>query len=337
MQAINIKGIRYLVVEYCIYTASWWPERLLKSVVIIAAMVFPQKIMAQYDVLFSHYFDMETSFNPAAAGKESNINITAAYAMDMAGYEHNPQTAFIAADMPVSLLGSMHGVGLQFVNDKIGLFNHLRISAQYAKQFGVLGGTMSIGVQAGLLSEKFNGSGVVIDNGDDPVFTKSDIDGNGFDLSAGLYFKRKTFYVGFSAQHLTAPTIMLGERNELSIARSYYATAGYGFKLRNPYMQLKTSALARTDGTTFRADITGRLIYTNESRNFYGGLTYSPQHSVTILAGMTVQGIDIGYSYEAYTSGINIGNGSHELFIGYKMDLNFVKKGKNLHQSARIL
>lgn len=329
--------MRYLIVNYCIYTAFRWSRRVLIPLAITATMVLPQKAMAQYDVLFSHYFDMESSFNPASVGKESNMNITAAYAMDMAGYEHNPQTAYIAADMPISFLNSMHGVGLQFLNDKLGLFNHLRISAQYAKQFEVLGGKMSIGLQAGLLSEKFDGSGADPDNGDDPVFTKSAIDGNGLDLSAGIYFAAKRFYAGFSAQHLTAPTIKLGETNEISIARSYYATAGYAFRLQSPYMQLKTSALARTDGTTFRTDITGRLIYSNENRNMYGGLTYSPAHSVTLLAGMTIQGINFGYSYEAYTSGISIGNGSHELFIGYKMDLNFIKKGKNLHQSARIL
>ena len=45
----------------------------------------------------------------------------------------------------------------------------------------------------------------------------------------------------------------------------------------------------------------------------------------------------MGYSYEMYTSAINPGNGSHELFIGYQMDLNLQKKGKNLHKSVRIL
>jgi len=42
-------------------------------------------VKAQYDPSFSHYFDMETSFNPAAAGKQPKINVTAAYALDMAG------------------------------------------------------------------------------------------------------------------------------------------------------------------------------------------------------------------------------------------------------------
>jgi hypothetical protein len=38
-----------------------------------------------------------------------------------------------------------------------------------------------------------------------------------------------------------------------------------------------------------------------------------------------------------YTSAISLGNGSHELFVGYQTDLNIGKKGRNLHKSVRIL
>lgn len=41
------------------------------------------RMKAQYDVAFSHYFDMEPFFNPASVGKDNKLNINAAYAMDM--------------------------------------------------------------------------------------------------------------------------------------------------------------------------------------------------------------------------------------------------------------
>lgn len=69
---------------------------------------------AQYDPSFSHYFDMEASFNPAAVGKQSKVNVVAAYALDLAGFEHNPQTAYLSADMPFYALKTYHGVGVQF-------------------------------------------------------------------------------------------------------------------------------------------------------------------------------------------------------------------------------
>lgn len=50
--------------------------------------------------LLQSLFDMEPSYNPAAVGKQSQLNVTAAYALDLAGFEHNPQTAYIGADLP---------------------------------------------------------------------------------------------------------------------------------------------------------------------------------------------------------------------------------------------
>ena len=69
----------------------------------------------------------------------------------------------------------------------------------------------------------------------------------------------------------------------------------------------------------------------------YAGLGYSPTHSVTALIGGNFHGICLGYSYEVYTSVLKIGNGSHELFVGYQTDLIFQKKGRNRHQSVRLL
>lgn len=44
----------------------------------------PIGTMAQYDPHYSHYYDMEAAYNPAAVGKESKLNIVGAYAMSLA-------------------------------------------------------------------------------------------------------------------------------------------------------------------------------------------------------------------------------------------------------------
>ena len=56
---------------------------------------------AQYDPSFSHYWAMEPSFNPAAVGKEQKLNVAGAYNMTLTGFEHNPKTMYIGADMPL--------------------------------------------------------------------------------------------------------------------------------------------------------------------------------------------------------------------------------------------
>lgn len=294
-------------------------------------------INAQYDPSFSHYFDMEPSYNPAAVGKQSKINVTAAYAIDLAGFEHNPRTMYVGGDMPFYLLKNYHGVGLQLLNDQIGLFTHQRLAVQYAYKRRLFGGMMSAGVQIGFISENFDGSKVDVDEGNDPALAKSKENGNALDLGAGLYYMHGAWYVGVSAQHLTSPKIELGETNEIDISPTYYLTGGYNIRLRNPFLTIKPSALVKYDGVAWRGDISCRLVYAHEKKMLYGGVSYSPTNSVTALIGGRFHGVVLGYSYEFYTSAISPGNGSHELFVGYQTDINLVKKGRNKHKSVRIL
>ena len=219
---------------------------------------------------------METSFNPAAVGKLPVINITAAYAMDMAGYEHNPRTLYAAADMPFYVLKTYHGVGIQLMNDEIGLFTHQRLALQYALRFKLFGGNFAVGIQAGFLNESFDGSGVDAEEPNDPALATSQVEGNGFDMGMGLYYTHDPWYLGLSVQHLNAPLIELGTTNELKVDPTYYFTGGYNIRLRNPFLTIHPSVLLRTDGVVWRGDITGRLVYTNGKKMLYGGVGYSP-------------------------------------------------------------
>ena len=295
------------------------------------------KTSAQYDVSFSHFWDMEPYYNPAAAGKENILNIAAAYAMSFTGFENNPKSMYIGADMPIYFLKKYHGVGVSLLNDQIGLFTHQRLALQYAYKQKLFGGTLSIGLQLGFISEKFDGSKVDVEDSSDPALTKSDVNGSAMDLAAGIYYTHGSWYVGVSAQHINAPLVELGETNELQIDRTIYLTGGYNIKLRNPFLTIHPSALIRTDGSSYRADIAGLLVYTNDKKMLYGGVAYSPSNSVTAHIGGLFHGVKIGYSYEIYTSGISLANGSHELFIGYQTTLNLYKKGKNKHKSVRLL
>ena len=299
--------------------------------------LFFTTVRAQQEPSFSHYWAMEPSFNPAAAGKESKLNVTGAYAMTLTGFEHNPRTMYIAGDMPFVLLNKMHGVGLQLMNDEIGLFKHQRLVGQYAYKHRLFGGTLSVGVQAGLLSEKFKGSELDLEDTDDLAFSKTDDNGTALDLSAGLYYQHGSWYAGVSVLHVTAPTIELGERSSYNISRSYYLTGGYNIRLHNPLLTIHPSVLVRYDGVAYRGDITCRLKYTHDNKVMYAGVGYSPTNSVTAFIGGLFHGVMLGYSYEVYTSALSFGNGSHELFVGYQTELNLYKKGRNRHQSVRIL
>lgn len=301
-------------------------------------MLTATTVRSQQDPSFSHYWAMEPSFNPATVGKESLLNVVGAYAIQMAGFEHNPNTMYAAADMPFYALKNYHGAGVQFQNDAIGLFSHKRFSLQYAYHRSLLGGQLSAGVAIAMLSESFDGSKLELEDASDPAFSTSELTGTAFDLSAGIYYRYKdAAYAGISVMHLNAPQVELGERNEYDVASTYYFTGGYNIRLRIPFLRVKTSLLARTDGVGWRADITARLCYNYENRQMEAGLSYSPTNSVTLLLGGNFHGIKLGYSYELYTQGIGLKNGSHELFVGYQTEIDLTKKGRNLHKSVRLL
>ncbi|WP_443702685.1 PorP/SprF family type IX secretion system membrane protein [Prevotella sp.] len=306
-------------------------------IILSLTVLFAAGARAQYDAAFSHYWDLEPYFNPAAVGKQPKLNVVGAYAISMAGFENNPRTMYVGADMPFYLIGAYHGAGVSLLNDQIGLFTHQRIALQYAYKHKLFGGTISVGAQFGFVNEQFDGSKVDLGEAGDPAFATSDVNGNSMDLAAGLYYTHGRWYAGISAQHLTSPLVELGETNELQIDPTFYLTGGYNIKLRSPFVTIPTSVLVRTDGKAYRADVTARVVYTNDKKMMYAGVSYSPTNSVTAVIGGMFHGINLSYSYEMYTSALSIGNGSHELTVGYQTNLNLFKKGKNKHKSVRIL
>lgn len=293
--------------------------------------------LAQQDPAFAHYWELEPQFNPAAAGRSPQLTINGAYQSHASGFEDTGGTMYAGADVAFAIGRTRHGVGAIFQNDEIGLFSHKRFALQYAYHQKLLGGTLSIGVEVDMLNESVDGSKADLEDSNDPAFPSSEMSGSKFDASVGLYYAHKRWYAGISMLNVTAPTILLGETNEYRKKSLYNFTAGYNIKTRNPLFTIVPSVMLRYDATDFRADITGRLIYAREKKRIYGGGSYSPQHSVTLFVGGTFHGVDLSYSYEANTSGMGIESGFHEVTLGYRLELNLGKKGKNKHKSVRFL
>ena len=312
----------------------------MKRLLWIGMLLISLGARAQFDAAFTNSWALQSYFNPAAAGANGLLNVKAAYSMQMVGFENAPKTMLITADMPLFFLGPQHGVGLGLYSDKAGVFNTQKISLTYAYHLKLWGGTMSISARPALFVEKTDGSKLDLDKSNDPAFTTSESKGQSLDMDFGLrYAYKKLWYAGASVHHLLGPTITLGDEktHEITIDPVFYMTGGYRYKFRYPRYALAMDAILRSDLQNWRGDITARLEYDGEKHKLYGGIMYSPMNSVGILLGYNFHGINIGYSYEVYTGGIGIQNGTHEIMIGYHTDLNLGKKGKNLHKSVRLL
>lgn len=303
-------------------------------------MLLAMACSAQYDVAFSNYWALQSFYNPAATGLDGRLNVQGAYSMQMVGFEDAPATMYAGADLPVFFLNPNHGMGAGFMNDKAGIFSTQRFYLQYAYHLPLLGGRLSIGLRPAMLSQGLSGADIDTEESNDPAFPTSDVKGTAFDLDAGIRFSyRQTWYVGLSAMHCLSPTVSLGDDKsyQVEMAPTLYLTGGYRLPLRDRHYAIATAAAFRTDMQDWRADVTARLLYEGSKHKMYGGLSYSPTRSVTVLLGIDFHGINVGYAYEIYTGGIGALHGTHELVLGYQTDLNLFKKGKNKHKSVRLL
>lgn len=308
-----------------------------KFILTLCVMLSAVAVKAQFDTHFTHYWALQGYYNPAVAGLSGRLNMYGTYAMQMAGYTNAPATMLIGADMVLPTTKKNQAVSANLYNESIGLFSNQRLFVGYAYRFKLWGGRMALGVNAGSLEQRFDGSKVEAEESDDAAFPSSEVDGMAFDLTAGLHYVHRIFHVGLSVMHLTAPTIELGETHEIKIDPTYYFSGGCNIRLNNPLLSIQPAMQVMTDLQAWRVDFTIRGTYTYDENRYYAGLTYSPLTSVAILLGGEINSVSFGYAYELFTSGVGLIYGSHDLYVGYVMDLDLFKKGRNKHKSIRIL
>ena len=312
---------------------------ILKCSILICLLFCVAEGRAQFDARFSQYWVVKGYYHPGWAGQTDNkMNIYGSYGMQLMGFTHAPRVMYFGADMPFFLFNKQHGVGVGFFNEAIGLFRNQRFWGQYAYQMKIRKGKLGIGLQVGMLTVAFDPSDINLgDETDDDAFPTTSESGTSVDLGVGAYYSHPKFYAAFSAHHLTAPRVSLGEKSQIKIHPIFYLTGGYNIQTRNPLISIQPSMQLQSDFTSTRLDVTGQLFYSYRSKVLSGGLTYSPDISVTFNIGLTVQSVTLGYAYECITSKIGAASGSHDLVVRYTLDLNVFKKNRNLHKSVRIL
>lgn len=297
------------------------------------------RIYAQFDVHFSNYWLLKSYYNPSYTSVNKRINIMGTYSMQLLGYEGAPQSMYFGGDIPFRLFGKNHGGGVGFFNETIGMFKTQNFWGQYSFHLPIGDGTLSSGIRFGGLTVGFDPTDIVFGDEEvnDPAFPTSEADGMVFDISAGLYYEHPWFWVGVSGSHLTSPRIEMGDVARFDVAPSLYFMGGGNIKTKNPLISIQPSVFLQTDFVAYRCDVSLRLTYSHNSRDFFGGLTYSPMTSVGFTFGTAIKDFIIGYTYDMFTGKVGLAAGNHDIFLGYSFDMSFSKKSKNKHKSIRIL
>lgn len=325
---------------------------LLRLILILTLAVLPAAMVAQTEPVLTNYFRVPSFFNPAAAGDTDFIRLRAGSRMQWLGIDGAPRDFIVAADTPFRLFGQRFGTGAVMLQETIGLYSTLNVSAQlaYRRKIGKKGLTLSGAVQVGYLTQSFKGSEVFIPDDDDfhestdEAIPTSDVTGSSVDLAAGLWVTHPKFYAGLSCSHLTAPVIKMkreGSENteeqnyEFQFSRTLYFMAGSNIPIKNTLFEIQPSMLLRADRDRVTGQLTARVRY---NRFLWAGVAWRHDDAVALLLGAEFSNIFIGYSYDRVVADVSRrGRGSHEVWGGYKVKLDFGPRNRYGHKSIRIM
>ncbi|MBP4143061.1 type IX secretion system membrane protein PorP/SprF [Flavobacterium sp. P4023] len=271
---------------------------------------------AQQDAQYTQYMYNTINVNPAYAGSRGVMSIFALHRTQWVGLDGAPITNVASINTPIS--DSRVGLGVSFVNDKIGPTNENTLSADlsytvpmsenYKLSFGIKGTANLFNLDISKLNP------VDIDPSIQNVENKFSPN-----VGAGIYLHSDKAYVGFSV-----PNFIESNRyddNEVAIFKekiNYYLMAGYVIDLSSE-VKFKPAVLSKlVIGSPLQVDISGNFLF---SEKFTVGVAYRWSAALSGMVGFQVSdGIYIGYGYDRETTKLNNYNsGSHEIFLRFEL------------------
>jgi type IX secretion system PorP/SprF family membrane protein len=267
---------------------------------------------AQQQVMFTQYMFNNLAINPAYAGSQEALSMTALARTQWIGIEGAPKTQTFSAHTPIPRKNI--GVGLQFIRDEIGVSVENSFVASYAYKVGLGKGKLSMGMQAGFSNFQNNLNDLSIS--DDGLFAGG-IQIFVPNVGMGFWYNTKRFYAGLSAPYLLNRQLQ-GNGVDLNTkqVRHYYAQLGYVFDI-NSDLKIKPHMLAKiVDGAPVAMDFSANLIIKDI---VWVGASYRSFDSIDFLFELQInQQMKVGYAYDYTVSDLNkVNSGSHEVFVQY--------------------
>ena len=283
----------------------------------IATLGNVNQTFAQQDSQYTNYMYNTINVNPAYAGSRGVMSIFGMHRTQWVGLDGAPVTNTFSLNTPIN--NSNLGLGLSFVNDRIGPSDENAISADisytiqtsetYKLSFGVKGTANLLNVDFTKLN-RYNLTDPQFQNNIDNKFSPN--------IGAGIYFHSDKLYAG-----LSVPNFLETEHFDDNVAATakermhYYLIGGYVFDLSDN-IKFKPAFLTKlVTGAPLQLDLTANFMF---NEKFVLGAAWRWDAAVSGLAGFQVnENWMIGYAYDAETTKLaNYNSGSHEIFLRYE-------------------
>lgn len=303
--------------------------------------------------MFTKYMFNSLAYNPGFAGSPEYLSVRLLYRNQWWSFDGAPTTQSFTIHTPLS---SKVGVGLSAINDVVGSTGSTTINASYAYRLQFAEGTLSIGLQGGIVNWRADWSSLqfrdprLMDN----VFEEMEPNVWRPTFGAGIFYYSEKFYAGLSVPRLIewdlSEQSSSGFDRAAKLYRHYYFSAGGIVPINGNALIFKPSILIKSVGvfsnfsssntlnqigapTEFDIDLS-LLFYETlwvgaSFRSSFEGLfgDKSSVDSGDIWASFNLMnGMRIGAAYDYTLTKLQpFSGGSFELMLGYDFSYNLRK------------
>ena len=283
----------------------------------IATLGNVNETFAQQDSQYTNYMYNTININPAYAGSRGVMSLFGMHRTQWVGLDGAPVTNVASINTPIN--NSNVGLGISFVNDRIGPSDENAISADisysiqtsdtYKLSFGMKATANLLNVDYTKLNI-YDPTDVQFQNNIDNKFSPN--------IGAGVYFHSDKLYAG-----LSVPNFLETEHFDDNVAATakermhYYLIGGYVFDLTEN-IKFKPAFLSKVvNGAPLQLDLTANFMF---NEKFVLGAAWRWDAAVSGLVGFqATSNWFIGYGYDAETTKLaNYNSGSHEIFLRYE-------------------
>jgi type IX secretion system PorP/SprF family membrane protein len=296
---------------------------------LLLSTIVSWEIQAQQDAQYTHYMFNTLSVNPAYAGSREALTVTGLHRSQWVGFPGAPKTQTLTIHSP--FLKDKIGLGLSFINDKIGPTKTTSIYSDFAYKIQVgERGKLSFGLKGGINMRSNDLVALkTIQQGDDS-FTTNVASEVLMNFGFGLYYNRKRFYTGLSVPRLLENNFQENQTSE-GLAKDnrhlFYIVGGVIDVSKKNKIKIKPTALVKyTRGAPLDVDLTATFLILEK---LWIGPMYRLGDAVGGLIGFNITDqLSAGYSFDWSTTNktSKYNSGSHEVMLRY--DLIYKNKRK---------
>ena len=284
----------------------------------VTTLLFSFSYWGQQTALNSQYMFNDFAINPAVAGTKNYTPLSLSFRRQWMGIDEAPVTQHLMAH---TYIGENAGGGIHFFNDASGpsrrtgvssaFSYHIKTGKRSLLSFGLAGSLTQFSIDRDRLITTIPGDIAVINNNNQLIT----------DCNFGLLWKGDRHFIGVSGYNLfenKSNILALTTPVVNTLDRIFYGQAGYNFKL-GALIDIQPSAIFRyMINSPFQVD--GNLKITIKESYWLGG-SYRMNDAISIMGGLDLGTLIIGYAYDLGVSEIRTYNsGTHEIFICVKLN-----------------